>query len=213
MKKLVTVIVLLALLSVPAFAADTTIKLPDPVKTGGLPVMEAIAGRESAGDFADVELTPEQLSNLLFAAGGINRDNGKLTYPTASNAQDIIIFVFTKSGAYRYNPDGHSLTLVAEGDHRALTGTERQAFVARAAVDLLYIQDTGKWPEGRPANVVLNCGFAHVGFSMQNVYLFAASQGWGARTRMNFDREGLTKLLGLTEKHNFTLMQCVGPKP
>ena len=87
--------------------------------------------------------------------------------------------------------------------------------MARAAVDLLYIQDTSKWPEGvraTPAEI-LNCGFAHVGLSMQNVYLYAASLGWGARTRMNFDRAELTKLLGLTDKHNFTLMQCFGPNP
>ena len=211
MKKVVVALLVVVAVCTMAFAED--IALPAPVKSGGIPVVDAVAARQSAGDFEDTELTPEQLSNLLWIAGGINRDNGKLTYPTASNIQDIIIFVFTKSGTYRYNPEGHSLTLIAEGDNRALTGTPRQAFVAKAAVDLLYVQDAGKWPEGRPADVVLNCGFAHVGFSMQNVYLYAASQGWGARTRMNFDREGLAKLLGLTDKHNFTLMQCVGPKP
>ena len=214
MKKVVAVMfVLFAVLSVSASFAAEDIKLPDPVKSGGIGVLDAVAARQSAGDFVDIELTPEQLSTLLWVAGGINRDNGKLTYPTASNIQDIVIFAFTKSGVYRYNPEDHSITLTAEGDHRALTGTPRQAFVAKAAVDLLYVQDTGKWPEGRPADIVLNCGFAHAGLSMQNVYLYAASQGWGARTRMNFDREGLTKLLGLTDKHNFTLMQCVGPKP
>ncbi|MBQ3449143.1 MAG: nitroreductase family protein [Synergistaceae bacterium] len=212
MKKLIVTALIFFLLYSVSFAEDA-IKPPDPVKTGGMPVLEAISNRQSAGDFADVELTPEQLSTLLWAAGGVNRENGKLTYPTASNVQDIIIFAFTKSGVYRYNPAEHSITKVADGDHRALTGTPRQAFVARAAVDLLFIQDTGKWPEGRPADVVLNCGFAHAGLSMQNVYLFAAFQGWGARTRMNFDREKLKELLGLTDKHNFTLMQCVGPKP
>ena len=214
MKKVVAIMfVLFVVLSVSASFAADTIKLPNPEKTGGIGVLDAVAARQSAGDFVDIELTPEQLSTLLWVAGGINRDNGKLTYPTASNIQDIVIFAFTKSGVYRYNPEDHSITLTVEGDHRALTGTPRQAFVAKAAVDLLYVQDTGKWPEGRPADIVLNCGFAHAGLSMQNVYLYAVSQGWGARTRMNFDREGLTKLLGLTDKHNFTLMQCVGPKP
>ena len=114
---------------------------------------------------------------------------------------------------YKYNPKEHSVTVIAKGDHRKLTGS--QPFVAKAAVDLLYVQDAGKWESaGRktPAEAILNCGFAHTGFSMQNVYLYAASIGWGARTRMNFDREGLIKLLNLTKKHNFTLMQCVGPK-
>ena len=212
MKELLAALILVVVLCSAVFAED--IALPEPEKSGGIPVVDAVAARQSAGDFVDTELTIEELSTLLWVAGGINRENGKLTYATAMNNQDMIIFAFTKSGAYRYNPEDHSLTLIAEGDNRALTGG--QPFVAKAAVDLLYIQDAGKWeklPFKAPAEEILNCGFAHAGLSMQNVYLYAASKGWGARTRMNFDREGLTKLLGLTDKHNFTLMQCFGPKP
>ena len=215
MKKFLALLVVFTLVSVSAcFAADGDIKLPAPEKSGGIGVLDAVAARQSVGDFADVELTPEQLSTLLWVAGGVNRENGKLTYATASNIQDMIIFVFMKSGTYRYEPASHSLTLIAEGDNRVLTGS--QPFVAKAAVDLLYVQDAGKWATiGRkiPPEAIKNCGFAHAGLSMQGVYLYAASQGWGARTRMNFDTEKLTKFLGLTENHNFTLMQCVGPKP
>ena len=212
MKKVLAVVFMLALLASASFAAGEDIKLPAPVKTGGIGVLDAISARQSARDFVDTELSLEQLSTLLWAAGGVNREDGKLTYATASNLQDIIIFVFTKSGVCKYNTESHSLTPIAEGDHRALTGS--QPFVAKAAVDLLYVQDVNKWGDRKaPPETILNCGFAHAGLSMQNVYLYAASQGWGARTRMNFDREGLTKLLGLTDKHNFTLMQCVGPKP
>lgn len=212
MKKIVAALLLVVLMAGVLFAAEGDISLPEPAKTGGIPVVDAIAARQSAGDFADVEITLQELSNLLWAAGGVNRDNGKLTYPTAMNTQDIIIYAFTREGAYRYNPEAHSLTLIKAGDYRGLTGS--QPFVSRTAVDLLYIQDASKWPSDRPIppEVKLNCGFAHAGFSMQNVYLYAASVGWGARTRMNFDRAGLTELLGLTDKHNFTLMQCVGPK-
>ena len=209
MKKVLCALLAVAAFCPAVFAED--IALPEPEKSGGIGVVDAVAARQSVGDFVDTEITMQQLSNLLWIAGGINRDNGKLTYATASNFQDMVIYAFTSKAVYRYNPQNHSVTVVADGDHRKLTGG--QPFVAKAAVDLLYIQDTGKWPEGRPADVVLNCGFAHAGLSMQNVYLYAASLGWGARTRMNFDREGLTKLLGLTDKHNFTLMQCFGPKP
>ena len=209
MKKLVVALMLVMMLCPAVFAED--IALPEPEKSGGIGVVDAVAARQSVGDFVDTELTMQQLSNLLWIAGGINRENGKLTYATASNFQDMVIYAFTKSAVYRYNPQNHSVTAVADGDYRKLTGG--QPFVAKAAVDLLYIQDTGKWPEGRPADVVLNCGFAHAGLSMQNVYLYAASLGWGARTRMNFDRDALRELLKLTDKHNFTLMQCVGPKP
>ena len=211
MKKLVVALVVVLSLCAAGFAED--IALPEPEKSGGIGVVDAVAARQSAGDFVDTEITLQQLSTLLWVAGGINRENGKLTYATASNFQDMVIFAFTKKAVYRYNPSGHTVTVIADGDYRKLTGG--QPFVAKAAVDLLYIQDTEKWPENRRGNsaVILNCGFAHAGLSMQNVYLYAASLGWGARTRMNFDREGLIKLLGLTDKHNFTLMQCVGPKP
>ena len=211
MKKLVVALMLVMVLCPAVFAED--IALPEPEKSGGIGVVDAVAARQSAGDFADTELSMQQLSNLLWIAGGINRENGKLTYATASNFQDMVIYAFTKSAVYRYNPQNHSVTAVADGDYRKLTGG--QPFVAKAAVDLLYIQDTEKWPESRRGDsaVILNCGFAHAGLSMQNVYLYAASLGWGARTRMNFDRDALRELLKLTDKHNFTLMQCVGPKP
>ena len=194
MKKILAALLLVVVLSAAAFAED--IILPEPDKTGGIGVLDAISA-----------------STLLWVAGGINREDGRLTYATASNFQDMVIYAFTSKAVYKYNPEKHSVTVIAEGDYRKLTGG--QPFVAKAAVDLLYIQDTEKWPASRRSNsaVILNCGYAHAGLSMQNVYLYAASLGWGARTRMNFDREGLTKLLGLTDKHNFTLMQCVGPKP
>ena len=190
-----------------------TIKLPAPEKTGEIGVLDAVAARQSATDFVDEEISLQQLSTLLWVAGGINREDGKLTYATAMNNQDMIIFVFTREGTYRYNPADHSLTLIKDGDNRALTGG--QPFVARAAVDLLYVQDTEKWAkvgEKIPAADMLNCGFAHAGLSMQGVYLYAASLGWGAITRLSFDKEELTKFLRLTDKHNLTLMQCVGPK-
>ncbi|MBQ7220522.1 MAG: nitroreductase family protein [Synergistaceae bacterium] len=211
MKKLAVALLVVVALCPAVFAED--IALPEPEKTGGIGVVDAVAARQSARDFVDGEVTMQQLSNLLWVAGGVNREDGKLTFATAMNTQDMIIYAFTKTAVYRYNPQGHTVTVIAEGDYRKLTGG--QAFVAKALVDLLYIQDTSKWPEGGRAtpSEILNCGFAHAGLSMQNVYLYAASLGWGARTRMNFDREGLTKLLGLTDKHNFTLMQCFGPKP
>ena len=212
MKKVLSALLLVVVMCSAVFAED--IVLPAPEKSGGIGVLDAAAARQSARDFVDEEISLQQLSTLLWVAGGVNREDGRLTFATASNIQDMIIFVFMKNGTYRYEPATHTLKQVAEGDNRALIGG--QAFVARAAVDLLYVQDAGKWEaSGRqtPPEVILNCGFAHAGLSMQGVYFYAASQGWGARTRMNFDREGLTKLLGLTDKHNFTLMQCVGAKP
>ena len=210
MKKLAVALLVVVALCPAVFAED--IALPEPEKSGGIGVVDAIAARQSAANFVDAEISLQQLSNLLWVAGGVNRPDGKLTHATAMNTQDMVIYAFTKSAVYKYNPKEHSVTVIAEGDYRKLTGD--QPFVANAAVDLLYIQDTEKWPKRIPipANDILNCGFAHAGLSMQNVYLYAASLGYGARTRMNFDHEGLRELLKLTDKHNFTLMQCFGPQ-
>ncbi len=123
------------MLCTAAFAED--IALPAPEKSGGIGLLDAAAARQSARDFVDEEITPQQLSTLLWVVGGVNREDRRLTYPTASNIQDMIIFVFMKNGTYRYEPSTHTLKQVAEGNNRALTGG--QPFVARAAVDLLYI--------------------------------------------------------------------------
>ena len=199
-----------------AFAAEGDIKLPEPERSGGMPLFEAVANRQSARDFADVEVTPQQLSTLLWVTAGVNREDGKLTYATAMNVRDIIVYVFTKEGVYRYEPEGHSLTLIEKGDHRAATG--KQDFVPRAAVDLVFVQDTERWKStpawGKISEAsIRECGFAHIGSATQSAYLYAASQGWGARTRMSFDHAELAKLLKLTETQDPKLMQCVGPKP
>lgn len=198
-----------------AFAADGDVRLPEPEKSGGMPVLEAIAKRQSVRDFADEAVTPQQLSTLLWATAGVNREDGKLTYATAMNAQDIIVFVFTREGVYRYEPKEHSLTLIEKGDHRAATG--KQDFVARAAVDLVFVQDTERWKStpawGKITDAAISeCGFAHIGSMTQSAYLYAAAQGWGARTRMSFDQAALSKLLKLTPTQSPKLMQCVGPK-
>ena len=80
----------------------------------------------------------------LWVAGGINRDNGKLTYPTAMNNQDIIIFAFTKSGTYCYNPEGHTLTLIAEGNNRALTGSSLLLRRRRLTCSIFRTRESGK---------------------------------------------------------------------
>lgn len=212
-RKIFILAMMLSMLFCATVSASDIVKLPAPVKSGGTPLLDAVANRQSVTDFKDVSISTKQLSNLLWVTAGVNRDDGKLTYATAMNMQDIIVYVFTKKAVYRYNPAEHNLTLIVKGDHRADTGG--QPFVAKAAVDLVFVQDIDKWLKtGRqiPEASIINCGFAHTGLSMQNAYLYAASQGWGARTRMSFDHDKLSTLLGLTETQKLILMQCVGPR-
>ncbi|NLH72988.1 MAG: SagB/ThcOx family dehydrogenase [Verrucomicrobia bacterium] len=98
----------------------TTIKLNQPNKTRGRPLMETLAIRASATEWSEKELSLQDLSDLLWAANGINRpDIGKRTAASAQNAQDIDIYVFNKDGAYLYDARAHVLVPVAAGDLRA----------------------------------------------------------------------------------------------
>ncbi len=97
-----------------------TIKLNEPNKTRGLPVMQALSVRASVRDWSDKELSLQDLSDLLWAANGINRpDSKKRTASSAQNAQDVDIYVFMKGGAYLYNAADQALVPVLAGDHRS----------------------------------------------------------------------------------------------
>ena len=209
MKKLLALLLVLAL-SVPAFAEEEVIKLPEPVKAGGLPLMEAINLRQSSSNFQDTELTDKDLATLLWTAGGINREDGKLVYPSAMNTRDLIIFAFTKAGVYRYTPESSTLTVIEKGDYRNYAAI--QPFGAKAAVNLVYVQELSRCPD-IPATLEQKkqAGFSHAGFSMQNVYLYAASQGWGAHCVMSMNYEKLPEILNLTETQSLILAICVGP--
>jgi len=113
-----------ALLSLPiltcAEAQDLQkVRLLEPNKTRGLPLMQALSVRASARDWSDKDLSLQDLSDMLWAANGINRPDGKKTAPSAMNAQDVDIYVFTKAGAYLYDAAAHALVPVLAGDHRS----------------------------------------------------------------------------------------------
>ncbi len=98
------------------------IALPAPVTTGGLPLMDAITRRRSMREFARTELPLPMLSNLLWAANGVNRPDGGRTAPSAMHVNEIDIYVALPAGAYLYDAKEHALKLVAGSDVRRVTG-------------------------------------------------------------------------------------------
>jgi len=188
-----------------------SIALPLPTKHGGLPLMEALAKRQSAREFAPDALPLPLLSGLLWAAFGRNRDDGKRTAPTAINAQEIDVFVALPTGAYLYDAAAHELRLVAAADLRRVTGY--QDFVDEAPLDLVYVADharMGMVPVGQRS------AYAHVaaGAISQNVYLYCASSGLATVIRAWIDREAIADALGLAHDQQVLLSQTVGyPKP
>jgi hypothetical protein len=194
--------------------------LPAPQKTGGKPVLDAIAARATsrAFDEAAPALTPQQLSNLLWAAFGINRADGHRTAPSALNRQDITIYVLLKNGAFTYDAAAHRLAPVVvggkpvAGDIRALGG--KQAFVAAAPVTLIYVSDFAKLGQGGkdPETNAVAREMAGVGAGAisQNAALYAASEGLLTGVRMSVDKPALTSALGLGKHQWIVLAQSVG---
>jgi len=187
--------------------AAATLALPPPDRAGGLPLMAALAARRSSRAFAPQALDPQQLSDLLWAAWGRNRDDGGRTAPSALNAQEIDLYVALPEGAYRYDAKAHALQRVVAHDLRRVTGY--QDFVDDAPLDLVLVADhtrMGLVP------VAQRESYASVaaGAIAQNVYLWCASAGLATVIRAWIDRQAIADALGLPHDHQVLLSQTVG---
>ena len=182
------------------------IELPPPQKTGGMPLMDALAKRSTARAFDSNDLSSRQLSSLLWAAFGVNRPDGKRTAPSANNKQETDIYVLLKSGAYVYSAVSNKLDLVGTNDIRALGGT--QEFVKDAPVTLVFVADLAK--RGGNNEGARNAANIDVGYISQNVYLFCASEGLVTGARGSVDRKALGEKLKLRPEQLIVLAQSVG---
>jgi SagB-type dehydrogenase family enzyme len=210
MRKQLAVLVLLT--GVPALAGTLdSITLPKPNTEGGKPLMQALNARKSGREFGAEKLPVQVLSNLLWAAFGVNRPDGHRTAPSASNRQTIEVYAVLPDGVYLYDAKAHRLDPVISGDLRAATGT--QAFVAEAPLNLVYVSDYSKMPKASDTDKIFYSG-AETGFISQNVYLYCASEGLTTVVRASVNRDALAQALKLPPDKKITLAQSVGyPKP
>ncbi len=184
------------------------VRLPSPQKDGGKPLMQALALRATSRAFAPDPLPAQTLSNLLWAAWGVNRPaEGKRTAPSARNWQEVDVYVVTASGAFRYDAAANVLKPAAAGDHRALTGT--QEFVKDAPVTLVFVADTGRM-KGAGAETQQAYAWADAAFISENVYLYCASEGLATGVRAMVDRAALGKALKLEKGQIVAFAQSVG---
>lgn len=187
--------------------ASPRILLPAPDKNGGMPLMEALAKRHSMREFAREELPLQLLSSMLWAAFGVNREDGKRTAPSAINAQEIDIYVALPSGAYLYDAHENALQLVAGNDLRRVTGY--QDFVDEAPLDLVFVADYSRMAMV-PVDQRESYASVTAGAISQNLYLFAASQGLATVIRAWIDRGAIADGLGLNHDQQVLLSQTVG---
>jgi len=185
-----------------------TVALPKPQMEGGKPLMQALKDRHTARKFSDKKLSDQVLSNLLWAADGVNRPDGKRTAPSAMNWQEIDIYVATADGLFLYDAKANALVEIVAEDVRALTG--QQPFVKEAAVNLIYVADYAKMG-GRGSDETKN-SWASVaaGCVTQNVYLFCASEGLNTVVRGMVPREQLTPKMNLRPEQKILLAQTLG---
>lgn len=188
--------------------AQELLKLPAPQKTGGMPLMQALNERSSSRNFIDKDLTEQQLSNLLWAAFGMNREDiKKRTAPTSRNNQDIEIYLTTKNGLFLYKAEKHALEKVSDKDFREVSG--KQDFVKVAAVNLIYVSNLNKLGDG-PVEVKRMTAATHCGFIGQNVYLYCASEGLISVFRAWIDKDKMAEVLKLPEGFEVIYCQTVG---
>src|SRR3990167_5187453 len=188
-------------------AASTTY-LPAANTTGGLPLMQALAQRQSQREFDPAPLPLQMLSDLLWAAAGINRPElAGRTAPSAMNAQEGDVYIALPAGLYRYAPTTQTLHLVSATDVRRVTGY--QDFVDTAPLDLVLVADHSRM-KLVPAAQREAFAFAAAGAMAQNVYLYCASSGLAAVIRAWLDRDALAQAMGLTNDQQVLLSQTVG---
>jgi SagB-type dehydrogenase family enzyme len=184
-------------------------KLPQPQFETGMPLMQVLRARKSTREFSPEKLPTQVLSDLLWAAFGVNRpETGGRTAPSTRNWQDIDIYVTTADGLYLFDAKNHALNMIQAQDIRALTGT--QNFVGSAPVNLIYVSDFTRMDsdmsqEDRKITAAIDTGF--IG---ENVYLYCASTGLATVVRGSIDKDPLAKVMKLKSTQWIVVAQSVG---
>jgi SagB-type dehydrogenase family enzyme len=213
-KTLLTVTVLFCFMSTSIAADLAPIKLLPPDTKGGKPLMQCLKERKTDRSFAVKKLPVEVLSNLLWAACGINRsDSGKRTAPSARNWQEIDVYVVSEEGLYLYNAKTHTLDPLIKADLRKATTHFLQpsrSAVAGAPIQLIYVVDYAKMTIGTSDENKLLYSGADAAFISQNVYLYCASVGLATGVRAFVDKDALAKDMKLRDKQKVVLVQAVG---
>ena len=183
------------------------IQLSIPQMGSGSPFIQLLWKRMSLKEFSPEPLPLNVLSNLVWAAFGINRPDGRRTAPTASNRQEIDIYVAAPNGLFVYDAKANLLNPILAEDIRAKTGN--QAYVKEAAVNLVYVADYSKMGKTSDEDRAMFSAAA-TGLISQNVYLYCASEGLATVVRASIDRPALAKVMKLQPDQKIVLAQSVG---
>ena len=192
---------------------EKCIKLLQP-KDNGCSLLTALCERRTIREFGAEPLSLENLSGVLWAASGINREEcGKRTAPSALALYPLTVYAFFADGVYRYDVQEHSLVWVTDGDYMKLTG--KQDFVGEATLNLVYVADMSLYSNIPPYLEDLKRFLAgqDAACCVQNANLWAAANDLAAVTRGSFDEQALLELLKLdSSRYTVVMAQSVGNK-
>jgi nitroreductase len=184
------------------------VQLLKPSADAGNPFLQLLWKRKSSREFSPEPLPVGILSNLLWAAFGINRPDGRRTAPTASNRQEIDVYAATAGGLYLYDARANRLKPVLGEDIRGMT-TSRQSFVKEVPVNLIYVADYSKMGTVPDEMKAIYSAVA-TGCIGQNVYLYCASEGLSTVVRASMNRSALASAMKLRGDQRIVLAQSVG---
>lgn len=207
MKAIISTLIIFMFLTNMNIAQETII-LPKPKTEGGKPLMEVLKNRQSARTFQNKELLLQDISNILWAAYGINRENSnRRTVPSARNKQEFDIYLSLSRGLYLWNPIENTLFLVKKGDFRKEIGM--QDFVATAPLILIYVANFDKM-DGMDDDKRVFYSANDCGYICQNVYLYAASENLNTVVIGSVNKEKVSELLNLKKSQHVILAQPIG---
>jgi Nitroreductase family len=201
-------VVFAACFALSAFGQELKpVQLPEPKLDANKSLAQALKERKTTREYGG-DLSSQTISNLLWAACGINRpDLGKRTAPTAKNWQEIDVYVATKQGMYLYEPKGNALVPIVLEDIRPLTYTQVDRF-KDASIHLVYIADLAKTDVEEGASTPLVA--TDTGFVAENVYLYCASEGLPTGFRVSIDKEKLGQAMKLRPTQRIMGAQSIG---
>ena len=194
MFKTISLAAISLLMASEAFALE--IVLPEPQKIGGMPLMETLSMRHSQKAFSNEELDNQTLSNILWAAYGVNSEKGTRTIPTAMNKKDLSVYVAKKDGVWLYDADKNALKQIT--DENILIAFDKQQYMDNVTSVLFY---TGSKED---------FSVMHAGSAYQNVGLYAVSSGLANVVRGNFDKVAVAKAISLPKDQQVIISQAIG---
>lgn len=175
------------------------IELVEPEKTGGMPVNEALSKRKTSRNFVDKDdLSIQELSTILWACYGPNRESGLKTAPSARGVYPFELYVFLRTGIYTYDIEGNTLQPYLQGDYRANTGED--PFVGKESMDVCVVSKLLKdYPYEKH--------YLNIGYCMENMYLYCASDNLKCCARGTYNGSSIMSLLNL-DQTKYGLILC-----